>query len=531
MSPMLTFNSRDTTACRIELEALRKDKDAQGLFARCLREDINAPMTIQVMKSLSHSWFFPKDHGTLWNNLSESLKLYKRPCKSLLFNSSLLPGNGIATSATTSLDGNTFAYLTNAAVSLEELETRRPATKVEYEAALARGPDKDQPIRINIISISPYRIRSIAIDPKDGFPWGTIPRLLGLDDDFVYVMADEANGQCTFIKVPCDGSPRSEAPLVFNCPGHCVHFDQVASRLWYIDRDTKALVESGLDGRIIHRSTLHLPDDLAITQLNELVIARNGKSLILSVDQHYSSSRYVFALGSRNKVSSGDEAEGWSVRWLRAKELLGTSCLTNCLVGPAFDNSGTACGGDAFYCLDQTGLLNIVDLGRIEDEATPLADLDSSSLLVPCGHVGTKGKSWATGVALATSLPLAASFSMETNSIQIWDLARKDRLFELACPYHIDDIYFLNDDRLLVTVERSKGNNHGTIALSFLDYALLMGKPPVLYNAKDYVRLKPLLAIAPDDPELRILEQLIRYFASTKVAPSSTSIEGKESRC
>lgn len=529
MSPMLTFNVGDTTACRTELETLRKAKDAQGLFDRCLREDINASMSIQVMKSLLHNWFSPKNHGSFWSDLAEPLKLYKRPCKSLLFNSSLLPGNGIATSATTSLDGKTFAYLTNAAVSLEELETRRPATKLEYEAALARGPDKDQPKRINIISISPYRIRSIAIDPKDGFPWGTIPRLLGLDDDFVYVIANEANGRCTFIKVPCDGSPRAESSLIFNCPGRCYHFDQTASRLWYIDRDTKALVQSGLDGRIIRQSTLHLPDDLEIAQLNELTIARDGKSLILSIDQHFSCSRYVFAFGSRNKDSSEDETEDWSVRWFRTKELLGTSSLKNCLVGPAYDNSGTTKSGDAFYCLDQTDALNFIDLGHVQDKATPLADLDASSLLVPCGQLEKKGKSSMSCFALAVTLPLAASYSMESNCIQVWDIARKTRLFELACPYHIDDMFFLNDDRLLVTVVRSLGNKQGTIALSFFDYALLIGKPPVLYTAKDYVRLKPLLAIAPDEPELKVLEQLIRYFTVKKSPTSSTTKEGRES--
>lgn len=528
MSPMLTFNSGDTTACRTELEALRKDKDAQGLFARCLREDINAPMTIQVMKSLSHSWFFPKDHGTLWNNLSEPLKLYKRPCRSLLFNPSLVPGNGLAKSATTSLDGKTFAYLTNAAVGLEELETRRPSTMAEYEAALRHGPDKDLPMRINIIRISPYLIRSIAIDPQDDFPWGGLPRLLGIDNDFVYAMADETNGRHAFIKTPCDGSPRTEAPLVFNCPGRCYHFDQTASRLWYIDHDTKTLVESGLDGRILNRSSLHMPVDLEITQLSELVITDDAKAMLLSVDQHYSYSRFVFAVGSRRSTSSDGESDGWSVRWFRVKDLSGPSCFTNCLAGPAYDNAGHAVSGEAFYCLDQTGLLNILDLGQVGDETIPLSDLDASSLLVPCGYAGTTGNSWLSGFALARSLPLAASYSMDTKSIQVWDLARKARLFELACPYNIDAIYFLNDDRLLVTVERSMGINHGSLALSFLDYALLMGKPPVLYSAKDYVRLKPLLAVVPDDPELKVLEQLIRYFADTKVDSLSTTGEGKE---
>lgn len=528
MSPQLTYNFGDTTVCRTELEALWNAKDAQGLFGRCLREDINASMTIQVMKNLSHSWFSPKEHGALWNNQSEPLKLYKRPCKSLLFNQNVLPGNGLAQTATSSLDGKTFAYLTNAAVGLEELETRRPSTKAEYEAALQHGPDKNLPMRINIIGISPYRVRSIAIDPKDEFPWRGMPRLLGIDDDFVYVMADETNGLHSFIKVPCDGSSRAEAPLMFNCPGRCYHFDQEASLLWYIDSDTKALVESSLDGHIINQSALHLPNDLEITQLNELVIADDGKAMLLSVDQHFAYSRFVFALGYRNKASSEDGSEGWPLKWFRVKDLSGPSCFTNCLAGPAFDNAGQAGSGDAFYCLDQTGLLNILDLGQVRDRTIPLADLDASSLLVSCGHVETKGNSWLSGFALATSLPLAASYSMETKSIQVWDLARKARLFELVCPYNIDAMYFLNDDRLLVTVERSMGINHGTVALSFLDYALLMGKPPVLYTAKDYVRLKPLLAVAPDDPELKVLEQLIRYFADTKVDSLSTTGEGKE---
>jgi hypothetical protein len=288
------------------------------------------------------------------------------------------------------------------------------------------------------------------------------------------------------------------------------------------------MVESGLNGRILNQSSLHMPDDLEITQLSELVITNDAKVMLLSVDQHNSYSRYVFALGSRRNASLDDESDGWSVRWFRVKDLSGPSCFTNCLVGPVYDGAGHAGSSDAFYCLDQTGLLNIFDLGQVRDRAIPLADLDGSSMLVPCGHVGTKGNSWLSGFALARSLPLAASFSMETKSIQVWDLARKARLFELVCPYNIDAIYFLNNDRLLVTVERSMGINHGTVALSFLDYALLMGKPPVLYTAKDYVRLKPLLAVAPDDPELKALEQLICYFAETKVGSLSTTGEGKK---
>ncbi len=380
---------------------------------------------------------------------------------------------------------------------------------------MERGADKVTPMRINIIGTSPYQVRSISIDPSDGFPWRGMPRLLGIDDRFVYVMADEVNDRHTFIRVPVDGSPRIEEPHEFRSPGQCYFFDPLHPRMWYIDSDARALVEAELDGWSIHQIPLQLPEDLEVSQLHELVMADEGKIMFLSVDHRQAFSRFVFALGSKMEDSSEPELERWSMRWFRVKDLEGPTCISNCLSGLAYDTSGHARGTDAFYCLDRTGLLFTLDLEQVRNESGQLDDLDASVLLKPCGQVDTKGDNWLSGFELARTLPLAASYSMTTNSIQVWDLARKCRLYELECPHHIDAVFFLHEDRLLVTVERSMGIKHGTVAVTFLDYALLMGKPPVLFTAKDYVRLKPLLAVAPNDAELKILECLIRYFADT----------------
>jgi len=52
---------------------------------------------------------------------------------------------------------------------------------------------------------------------------------------------------------------------------------------------------------------------------------------------------------------------------------------------------------------------------------------------------------------------------------------------------------------MIVTVSRYADKMWGNVAVTYLNYALLLGKPPIQLCAEDYVRIKPLMEIAPTD--------------------------------
>jgi hypothetical protein len=530
MSASLTFNTVDTSVAVSELEDLRKRGEFQALFDRCFKEDLNVAQFVRGLQCLYHSWFSPTSHMALWRKLDPLLKLFKQPSHSFLFNASFFPGNGISESACSSDDGQTFAYLTYSAVGIHEIGKRKALSKEEYQRALSKGPDEDLPSVINIIRFQPYEARSISIDLEEGLKWEARPSLVGVDANYVYVVSARTNNTKELYVLPIDGTGKGRLCMQFTCPAACYRVNLMGSRLWFIDQETKDLVEASLDGTRISSSLLQLPDGLDFDQLHELVISKDGRYALITVNNRTEESRYVFGLAQRSLPGNALESPLVSIQWFRRKDLRDATFFTSCTYGPAFDVIGDLTEEGAFYCLDISGQLYSIDLRAMHESTQQLEALNDLEILRSFQRTNTENKSPFAVMARARTRPLVATYCMKTDSIQVWDSARRSRLLELACPYHIDEMFFIQEDRILVTISRSMGKTCGTVAVTFLDYALLLGKSPVLFSAADYVRLTPLLSLAPDDIELRILDCLIRYFATQALTETtSPSSAPKES--
>jgi hypothetical protein len=62
-------------------------------------------------------------------------------------------------------------------------------------------------------------------------------------------------------------------------------------------------------------------------------------------------------------------------------------------------------------------------------------------------------------------------------------------------------------DQLLITVSKRH-----KIAVTFINYILVCGKPLSMLTGEDYIRIEPLLAMEPDNIQLQLMIDFIEYF-------------------
>jgi len=342
-------------------------------------------------------------------------------------------------------------------------------------------------------------------------------RLLALDDSYVYAVKERNSGTNTLMSIPLEENAPKIEPTQLKYPGECFHLLPRANRFCYIDVETSALKLSELDGHLIASIPLDLPEDLNINALSELHLTEDGATAIITVADD-SSSRYLFALVRFHPIKGAKQTTDTQIRWFLRREFLNIAYFRTCRTGPRFEKDGQRLHGEQFYCLASSGQLFCLDPAKID--GADISTFDNNLLLESFAPVELGKKHSFAMLSIANNLPLAASQSPESGRIQVWDTARKSRLFELDCPFSLDALHFAYGDRLMVTVKHSSRNTEGKVTASFLDYPLLMGKSPVLFTARDYVHLKPLLAVAPEDPELKVLESLLKHFAARELSAS-----------
>ena len=77
-------------------------------------------------------------------------------------------------------------------------------------------------------------------------------------------------------------------------------------------------------------------------------------------------------------------------------------------------------------------------------------------------------------------------------------------------------LYWHTTIRVLLTILRSQNSTVGKLAVTFLDYIFLCGKPPALLGPEDYPAIERLKAFAPDDDHVSALEGLTMHFFEKK---------------
>jgi hypothetical protein len=472
------------------------------------------------MRALSLGNFTPKKHVVLWQAIEKiAAKLPEEPNKTFLFNKSVLPGNGQALSYCGDEDGNRLAYLTEAATKLQDETKRKGLTKEELATALQSPNPIEVPYLINVVQFEPYRAWSIDLPSENGKPLGYTLKLLGICGGQLYAIEEASSNRKRLFRLELEGSGFTEIIPAIKIPTHCYWLDVRGRKFHYIDLDSSMIVSHSLESNEKTEISVSLPEGLGFEDLHQLLVSPEGRTFIVTVNNRTDEHRQVFGLFRQGATTSGEAPSTSETRWLVRKELPRVSFFTNATTEYGFNPDGSRRNRIAFYFIDSTGNLFTIDDDVISSAEGRLADLDGRKILESFASISTDSNPFAQ-LAVARRVPLLVSYEPKAQMLRLWDPARQSRLLDLTTPTKVETMSFTQDDRLLVTVSRNANSMVGSISVSFLDYPLLSGRPVLEYDADDLMRLRRLLAFDPDDMELKLMEEVVKYVATlAKEAP------------
>ena len=513
MEPKLEFLGKSSSAAVEELTELWSKRELDSVFARCFADDVNSNIFLSVMRKLSRRNYIPKTHMELWRAIDPLVsQMPDKPSKVFLFNQTIIPGNALALSSCTSDDGNRFAYLTMAATKLQEKANRKGFSREELKEVLQRQNPIEVSYLINIVQFAPYKAWSIDLPNEEGESLGYTSRLLGIDGDVIYFIDEKVNGLKRLFRLAQDGTGNAEILLSAKIPGKCYQLNLQDNVFCYVDLDANSIVRASLVGKGKSEVALTLPDNLDAEKLHKLVASLEGNTIIITVNNRTEEHRQVFGV-IKLKIGTGSENATLSEsRWFLRKELPRARFLVDAATMASINSDGTRREQTAFYFIDVSGNISTIDDAVLELPEGGISKLDGMDFFKPFEPIYTEDNPY-TQISLARRVPLIASYEQKSCVVRLWDAARRTRLVDISTPKKVETMSFMQDDRLLLTVFRNTNKMEGQIAVTFIDYILLSGKPPVEFDAHDLVRLKPLLAFAPDEVELKVMEQVVKYFA------------------
>jgi len=434
-----------------------------------------------------------------------------KPRAKFLFNEEVLPGNTKkVVSICASEDGRILAYAVLAAVRLGESIQGRITLENKNRTVGQVSAQKSIPQMINIISpeTKPW---SIEVGIKGLDIEGKPLRIIGVTYKKIYILFD-VNNATELCSIPISGGNLGERHATIVFPNECFFMDLNKSRLFFIDSNKETLEEISSEGQPVRSDKLLLPEGIGIDRLKSIAVSGDGKYAVILLENHKESGSIVFGLAER-KTDENDEPHGaLSVKWFMKKDLPIASNLSIVKSGPCFDELGKITKDGAFYLADDQGDLFMIDIVSVKNKTCPLDELDGMVIVKPFDSVTAPTKSPFTRMVTAKTLPLVLTSCMKTNSISVWDSARGSKLIDIVCPYHIDELVLAYDDRVLITISRSQNSTVGKLAVTFLDYIFLCGKPPASLGPEDYPAIERLKAFAPDDDHVSALEGLTEYF-------------------
>jgi hypothetical protein len=524
MEPKLEFMGKSSSAAIVELDELWTRREYDAAFDRCFADDVNSTLFMSVMQKLSLRNYMPKKHIELWLAIDRLVsQMPDRPSKAFLFNQTIIPGNALAESCCTSYDGNLFAYLTVAATKLQEKPNRKGFSKEELKKALQRQDPIGISHLINMVQFAPYKAWSINMLTEAGESLGYSSRLLGIDGEAVYVIDEKVNGLMRLFRLALDGSCNAEILLSARIPGKCYQLNLRDDAFCYFDLDASSIVRASLVEKAKNEVAITVPDNINVNNLHELVASPEGNIIIITVNNRTDEHRQVFGV-IKLKTGIGSESATLSEsRWFVRKDFPRVRYFANAVTGPSINADGTRCERMAFYFIDVSGNLFTIDDAVLNLPEGGISELDGKDFLKPFELIYTEDNPYAK-ISVARRIPLIASYEPKSRVVRLWDAVRLTRLLDISTPKKIEIMSFMQDDRLLLTVFRNTNKIEGQIAVTFIDYILLSGKPPIEFDSHDLVRLKPLLAFAPDEVELMVMEQVIKYFAGFNEKHSSSSL-------
>jgi hypothetical protein len=183
-----------------------------------------------------------------------------------------------------------------------------------------------------------------------------------------------------------------------------------------------------------------------------------------------------------------------------------------------FDILGHQGGNPVLYLLDCNGKIDqysIIDRDDklfLYDKMKGINQLDTAETyseyyVSPSKKIGK----YSTILCSGHRYPLLTTFwqsETDGNELRFYSISEREYVFTAFCPYLLNSIGMVFHDQLLITV--SKRNK---MAVTFINYILVCGKPLSMLNVEDYIRIEPLLAIEPNNIQLQIMIDFIEYFS------------------
>lgn len=505
----LTYFDEDTTETIRQVKDLWDRGALDAVIEKCLKENLNFFTFAQIIIDVT-KWGRGNQRA---QNVSWAMHGIKstKPSAKFLFNDEVLPGNTKkVVSLCASEDGKVIAYAVLAAVHLGESIQGRMTPENLNKTVVPAPAQKSIPQMINLVSpeTKPW---SVEVGIKgldiDGRPL----RIIGVTNEKLFILFDVNNAR-ELCSIPISGGNLGERHATIVFPNDCFFLDLSRSRLFFIDSNKETLEEIGSEGQPVRSDKLLLPEGIGIDRFKSIAVSKDGKYVVILLENHKESGSLVFGLAERNTTENAEPHGPLSVKWFKKKDLPIASNLSMVKFGSHFDKLGKIADDGAFYLANDQGDLFIIDIVSVKNKTCPLDELDGMVIVKPFDSVTAPMKSPFTRMVTAKTLPLVLTSCMKTNSISIWDSARGSKLLDIVCPYHIDELLLAYDDRILITISRSQNSMVGKLAVTFLDYIFLCGKPPRLLGAEDYPAIERLKAFSPDDDHVTALEGLTEYF-------------------
>lgn len=564
MSKRIIFGSARSEVIFTDIEELRLKRDVDGMIERALRPDSNVMILNEVLTCVREGPVAPVRFKGLLDAMSPSLdrkamipttlkrqpqnpSVKKHPAdafrpeeqseevpqssesaeeqednlaleasrdlNSFVFVKDVLPGSCMAESACSSPDGSSFAYITVAAVALQEDRSNRvsrqiSSTRIRTDELRKLPP---MPRLINIVNFDPYSTWSIKLDSV--VPSGTAGSIMlkGIDRERLYLLHEIGVKKRLMELDVVTGLLLASHEVDDRCGA--MELDVNARCLSWIEIESNKLCVTELDNQTRHDFPLELPQGLNSTDLHRLVSSQDRCFCLILVAPRAEISGIAFGTIRLHQNSASSPADS-DIRWWRRRELLLGEGFEDAIAVPQV-TSRTDCHIDgAFYLYGASSSIRKLPLSILRDR--PLNDINPLELLDKVVPAGAGKRALLPRLAVGVERPIMAEYDQATGAIQLWETITDSLLMTIPCATHLESIHFIAHDSLLITRYHAMGRTWDPVTITFIDFLLLAGQSPSALTEALLPLIEPLRAWAPRNGFIAFMKLLCGYNSSVR---------------
>ena len=488
MAKRIIYGTGKSEVLFAELEELRIKRDLDGIIARALRSDSNILVLNEVLNCVKEGPISPTAHADLLKavlpSLDRRVTIPKRNSQSrqsearkseltrvfappsteerptttedeepesvgIMLDRSrnlfpfvavkdALPGNGMAESSCSSHDGAIFAYLTSAAVGIQD----SGATRMAHHIEVPLGKDGDLPPRgslprlINVVNFAPYEAWSLPLADLTAESGSDYFRLAGVDHSNLFLLHSHGGDDWLREIDVRDGRTIRAHMLGKRCEISCL--DLSGRRHLWIDPGTSTLESLELGDGSKRSFPLDLPPGLRPEDLRFMEFGPDGMGVIL-VDPRAEVSGVLLGL-IRLPIPNSDPDTPLEVRWLKRRDLLLEKGFEKAALIRQERCPGRAADSEAFYLVDSSNTIRKLALAPLRGHS--LEALVPTDLLTDLEDGSGGGKALFPILAVGAERPLLAVYDQTTASVRLWDASTDTLLLAIPSPTHLDSCHF-----------------------------------------------------------------------------------------